>query len=171
VLVVESSTIEDLDTNHSFNFFSLAKHTFADRIEIRNSTFRNLTGSVLALNREDDDLGIYNGEYIRIENSEFRNIGGAVADIYRGGTDESTFGPHFTLQASTIDDVGKNKRNKSRASVRLHGVQATDIHDNVFVDSQPIRVTETVGEPVTRLSGNRFDGTTEPEVLQIGTGL
>jgi poly(beta-D-mannuronate) lyase len=169
-LVVEDSTIEDLDTNHSFNFFALAKHTFADRIEIRNSTFRNVTGSVLALNREDDDLGIYNGEYIRIDNSEFKNIGGAVADIYRGGTDESTFGPHFTLRASTINDVGKNKRNKSKASIRLHGVQATDIHDNVFIDSRPIRVTETVGEPVTRLSGNAFDGTAESEILQIGAG-
>ena len=168
--VVEDSTIEDLDTNHSFNVFALAKHTFADRIEIRNSTFRNVTGSVLALNREDDDLGIYNGEYIVIENSEFRQIGGAVADIYRGGTDESTFGPHFTLRASTIDDVGRNKRNKSKASIRLHGVQATDIHDNVFVDSQPIRVTETVGEPVTRISGNTFDGTAEPEIEQIGAG-
>jgi poly(beta-D-mannuronate) lyase len=169
-LVVEGSTIEDLDKNHSFNFFALAKHTFADRIEIRDSTFRNVTGSVLALNREDDDLGIYNGEYIRIDNSEFKNIGGAIADIYRGGTDESTFGPHFMLRASTIDDVGKNKRNKSKASVRLHGVQATDIHDNVFVVSRPIRVTETVGEPVTRLSGNMFDETAEPEILQIGAG-
>jgi poly(beta-D-mannuronate) lyase len=167
-LVVEDSTVEDLDTNHSFNFFALAKHTFADRIEIRNSTFRNVTGSVLALNREDDDLGIYNGEYIRIENSEFHNIGGAVADIYRGGTDESTFGPHFTLRASTIDNVGKNKRNKSKASIRLHGVQATDIHDNAFADSRPIRVMETVGEPVTRLSGNTFEETAEPEILQIG---
>jgi poly(beta-D-mannuronate) lyase len=169
-LVVEDSTIEDLDTNHSFNFFALAKHTFADRIEIRNSTFRNVTGAVLALNREDDDLGIYNGEYIRIDDSEFKKIGGAVADIYRGGTDESTFGPRFTLRASTIDDVGKNKRNKSKASIRLHGVQATDIHDNVFVDSRPIRVTETVGEPVTRLSGNALDGTAETEILQIGAG-
>jgi poly(beta-D-mannuronate) lyase len=169
-LVVEDSTIEDLDTNHSFNFFALAKHTFADRIEIRNSTFRNVTGAVLALNREDDDLGIYNGEYIRIDDSEFKKIGGAIADIYRGGTDESTFGPRFTLRASTIDDVGKNKRNKSKASIRLHGVQATDIHDNVLVDSRPIRVTETVGEPVTRLSGNALDGTAETEILQIGAG-
>ena len=47
-LVIENSVIEDLDTNHSFNFFSVAKHTFADRIEIRNSLFRNITGAVLA---------------------------------------------------------------------------------------------------------------------------
>ncbi|MBT8066523.1 MAG: polysaccharide lyase 6 family protein [Gammaproteobacteria bacterium] len=161
-LVVENSMIEDLDTNHSFNFFTVAKHTFADRIEIRDSVFRNITGAVLALNRELDDLGIYNAEYITIVDSQFENIGKAVADIYRGGTDESTFGPHFLMSESAVDATGKDKRNKSRASIRLHGVQATDIHNNEFVDSSPIRIAETVGEPVTRLSDNRLDGTAEP---------
>jgi len=161
-LVVENSVIEDLDTNHSFNFFTVAKHTFADRIEIRDSVVRNVTGAVLALNRELDDLGIYNAEYITIVGSQFENIGGAVADIYRGGTDESTFGPHFLLSESAVVATGKDKRNKSRATIRLHGVQATDIHGNEFVDSSPIRITETVGEPVTRLKDNRYEGTVEP---------
>jgi poly(beta-D-mannuronate) lyase len=161
-LVIENSVIKDLDTNHSFNFFTVAKHTFADRIEIRNSVFRNITGAVLALNRELDDLGIYNAEYITIMASQFENIGKAVADIYRGGTDESTFGPHFLMSESAVVTTGNDKRNKSRATIRLHGVQATDIHDNEFVDSRPIRIAETVGEPVTKLSSNRFDGTAEP---------
>ena len=165
-LVVENVTVEDLDTNHSFNFFALAKHTFADRIEIRNSTFRNVTGNVLALNREDDDLGIYNGEYITIEDSEFRDIGGAVANLYRGGTDESTFGPHFLMRNSLLENVGKNKRNKSWASIYLLGVQATDIHDNRFADSRPIRITETVGEPVTRIGENSFENTPDPDISQ-----
>ena len=165
-LVVENVTVEDLDTNHSFNFFALAKHTFADRIEIRNSTFRNVTGNILALNREDDDLGIYNGEYITIVDSNFRDIGGAVANIYRGGTDESTFGPHFSMRTAVLENVGKNKRNKSGASIRLLGVQATDIHDNRFVDSRPIRITETVGEPVTRIGENSFENTPDPVISQ-----
>ena len=163
-LVVENSVIEDLDTNHSFNFFTVAKHTFADRIEIRNSIFRNVTGAVLALNRELDDLGIYNAEYITIVASQFENVGKAVADIYRGGTDESTFGPHFLMSESAVVATGNDKRNKSRASVRLHGVQAADIHDSEFVKSSPILIVETVGEPVTKLSGNRFDGTAEPTI-------
>ena len=53
------------------------------------------------------------------------------------------------MSASTVVATGNDKRNKSKASVRLHGVQATDIHDNEFVESRPIRIFETVGEPVT----------------------
>lgn len=167
MLIVENSTIEDLDMNYSFNFFTPAKHTFADRIEITDSSFRNITGSVLALDKEIDDLGIYNGEYISITGSSFRNIEGAVADIYRGGTDESTFGPHFELRSSTLEAVGYGSRNKSAASVRLHGAQDTDIADNEFVDSQPVRVRHIVGEPVTTMSGNRFVGTPEPILTEF----
>ena len=166
-LIVENSTVQDLNTNHSFNFFSLAKHTFADRLVVSDSTFQDITGHVFALNRETDDLGIYNGEYISITGTTFENVSGAVADIYRGGTDESTFGPHFELRSSSLASVGNGSRNKSGASIRLLGVQATDMFDNVFVDSQPVRVIHTVGDPVTRLGGNRFEGTTEPVIREF----
>ena len=166
-LIVENSTVQDLNTNHSFNFFSLAKHTFADRLQISDSTFRNITGHVFALNLETDDLGIYNGEYISITGTTFENVSGAVANIYRGGTDESTFGPHFELRSSSLASVGNGSRNKSGSSIRLLGVQATDIFDNVFADSQPVRVIHTVGDPVTRLGGNRFEGTPEPIIEEF----
>jgi len=167
-LVVQDVAIRDLDTNHSFNFFTVAKHTFASRIEISDSSFENITGHVLFLNRESDDLGIYNGEYVSITRSAFRNIQGSVADIYRGGTDESTFGPHFELSESTIDDVGHGKRNKARASIRLLGVQAANIRDNAFVGSRPVRVIHTVGEPVTRFADNEFSSTPAPIIGDIG---
>ena len=166
-LIVANSVVQDLNTNHSFNFFSLAKHTFADRLEIADSVFRNITGHVFALNLETDDLGIYNGEYISITGTTFDNIDGAVADIYRGGTDESTFGPHFELRSSSFAAVGNGSRNKSDASIRLLGVQATDIFDNVFADSQPVRVIHTVGDPVTRLGDNRFEETPEPIIHEF----
>ena len=166
-LIVTNSVVQDLNTNHSFNFFSLAKHTFADRLEVADSIFRNITGHVFALNVETDDLGIYNGEYISITGTTFENIDGAVADIYRGGTDESTFGPHFELRSSSLASVGNGSRNKSGASLRLLGVQATDIVDNVFADSQPVRVIHTVGDPVTRLGGNRFEETPEPIIHEF----
>lgn len=169
VLEVQDSVVLDLNTNHSFNFFTAAKHTFADRITISNSVFRNVTGHVLYLNREDEDLGIYNAEYVVVKHSTFENVAGTLADIYRGGTDESTFGPHFELADSTLEDVGKGKRNKSGASVHLLGVQATSIHGNTFADSQPLRIVETVGEPVTRISGNRFETTPAPLVGPLGS--
>ena len=166
-LSVEDCSIIDLDVNYSFNFFSVAKNTFADEIRITRSEFSDISGSVISLSREIDDLGRYNGEVISVTDSRFSNIGGAVVDIYRGGTDESTFGPRLEVRSSVLDSVGHNARNKTDASIRLLGVQVADIHDNEFIDSRPIRVTHTVGDPVTRIAGNRFADTPEPVVGEI----
>jgi poly(beta-D-mannuronate) lyase len=167
VLVVENSTISELDVNHSFNFLTTARHTFADRVAISGSSFRNVTGHIISMNREIDDLGIYNGEYIEIRDSSFENVEGSIANIYRGGTDESTFGPHFELSGSAIRSVGRGSRNKTQASVRLHGVQDTDIFGNVFVDSAPIRVMQTVGDPITRIHDNEYRDTDAPVIGSI----
>ena len=167
-LVVDDCSVSDLDVNYLFNFFLVAKNTFADEIRITRSEFSDITGSVIALSREIDDLGRYNGEEISVVDSRFSNIGGAVFDIYRGGTDESTFGPRLELRSSVLESVGHNARNKTAASIRLLGVQVADIHDNDFIDSRPIRVTHTVGDPITRIGGNRFTGTPEPIVGEIG---
>ncbi len=164
-LLVEDCDISDLDVNHSFNFLGVSKGTLADRIDIRNSRFKNISGAVLELDKETDDLGLYNAEYVTIAESSFQDIGKALAVLYRGGTDESTFGPHFRLEASKLHNVGKNKRNKSGASVALLGVQLTDINNVEFVESAPIRVTLTVGGPVTHISSNTFKSTPAPEIL------
>ena len=84
--------------------------------------------------------------------------------LYRGGTDESTFGPHLEISGSTLDRVGRDKRNKSGASVFLLGVQVADVNDNAFLDSAPILVTQTVGGPVTKIVSNRFERTPAPEI-------
>lgn len=167
-LVVEDCSVSDLDVNYLFNFLLVAKNTFADEIRIARSEFSDITGSVISLSRETDDLGRYNGEEISVIGSRFSNIGGAVVDIYRGGTDESTFGPRLEIRSSVLDSVGHNARNRTAASIRLLGVQVADIHDNEFIDSRPIRVTHTVGDPITRIGGNRFAGTPEPIIGEIG---
>jgi len=163
-LLLDHCEISDLDVNHSFNFLSAAKSTFAFRIAIRNSSFSNITGAVMELEKETDDLGLYNVEYISIADSNFSDIGEAVAVIYRGGTDESTFGPHFDLRDSQLRNVGKNKRNKSGSSISLHGVQVASIVDNQFIDSRPVNIMLTVGDPVTSIRGNRFRATPAPVI-------
>ena len=167
VLLVEDCRVTNLDTNHSFNFLTTAKHTFAGRVEISGSVFRDVTGHIITMTREREDLGIYNGEYISIRASKFEKVQGAVADLYRGGTDESTFGPHFSLQGSELQAVGHGKRNKAAASVRLHGVQRARITGNHFRKSQPVRVVHTVGEPQTQLRANTFDATAPPQVGDV----
>jgi len=170
-LVVENSEVVDLNINHSFNFLNVAKGTFADRILISNSSFKNITGSILSLDKESDDYGIYNAEYVTIRNSKFESVEGDIVDFYRGGTDESTFGPHFELSDSTIDKVGYGKRNKSKSSILLHGVQATNINNNKFINTPAIKVLHTVGEPVTRINNNLFTGTPEVTVQELNSDM
>ena len=163
-LVIESSTIRDLDVNHSFNVFSLTKHTFADLVMIADSHFENITGHVLQMDQENDDLGIYNVEYVGITRSTFKNVDGSVMSVYRGGTDESTFGPHVLVADNVLASVGQGKRNKSNGAVWLYGAQSTRIHRNKLLDSAPIRVVETVGEPKTSVSDNSYEDTTDPVI-------
>ncbi len=166
-LIVKNSRIVDLDINHSFNFLSVFKGTFADRIEILDSHFKDVTGAILSLSQENDDYGIYNAEYVVIKNSSFSHVGGDLVDYYRGGTDESTFGPHFNMSGSTLINVGLGKRNKSKSAITLHGVQVTTIENNKITNSLPLRVFHTVGEPVTKIQSNIFTNTPVIEVQEL----
>ena len=170
-LDVIDSKFEDLDVNQSFNVISAAKGTFADRIIIKNSSFSDVSGAIAKLDREDDDYGIYNAEYLTITKSRFENVEGDIVDYYRGGRDESTFGPHFSMTGSTIKNVGHGKRNKSGSSLYLHGVQVTDISGNRFMNSAPFLINHTVGEPKTRVERNRFSKTEAPRVFELNSGL
>lgn len=168
-LLMDGLSVIDLDINHSFDFLSVSKGSFADNIEIRNSSFRNVTGAILSLDKESDDYGIYNSEYVTITDSVFESIEGDLVDFYRGGTDESTFGPHFELHGSVLDSVGGGSRNKSKSSILLHGVQVSNVSNNQFFDSQPLTIFHTVGEPVTKIIGNEFLNTPEVFVKELNS--
>ncbi|MDB2438456.1 polysaccharide lyase 6 family protein [Hellea sp.] len=170
-LEVIDCNFEDLDINQSFNVVSAAKGTFADNILIKNSNFETVSGAILKLDTETEDYGIYNAEYLTIENSNFKDVEGALVDYYRGGRDESTFGPHFNMTDSKLTNVGNGPRNKSKASVHLHGVQVTNISENTFEKSTPFLVTHTVSEPKTKIFKNKFVDTAAPRVVELNSGL
>ena len=166
-VMVENSQFTDLDVNRHFNFLNAAKSTMADSIDIVNSQFMNVSGAILGLNKEADDYGIFNADYVSITGSHFENVQGSLANLYRGGTDESTFGPHFLLTGSELKNVGAGSKNKFRSSIYLHGVQVTQIESNDFSDSPAIKIEHTVGEPVTRVAENTFAGTPAPTVAEL----
>ncbi|MEP2651954.1 MAG: chondroitinase-B domain-containing protein [Paraglaciecola sp.] len=166
-LVINGSVIKNLNVNHSFHVFDAGSRSFADEVKILNSTFKNITGDILRLNKETDDLGIYNAEYIYFNGNNVKNVEGAIAKIYRGGTDESTFGPHFLMKDNSLSNVGNGKRNKVGASVFLHGVQVTDITNNKVAKSALVDIEHTVGQPLTSLSNNTFIQTNAPKVVEL----
>lgn len=155
-LVIEDAEVRNLDVNHSHHFFDAGDRSLAEEIRITGSRFEKITGDLLRLDKERDDLGNYNAEVLVLEANRFAQIEGALASVYRGGTDESTFGPRLTLARNTVERVGQGKRNKRQAALYLHGVQRTRIAANEFADSAGIVVEHTVGDPDTELRGNTF---------------
>jgi poly(beta-D-mannuronate) lyase len=164
---MKNSVIKDLNVNHSFHFFDSGSRAFAQSIDIENNVFENITGDIFRLNKETDDLGIYNAEYVNIINNSFTNVEGALVNLYRGGSDESTFGPHIRFENNAATNVGLGKRNKSKSVLMLHGVQVSNIHHNTFKDSALINIEHTVGEPVTNVTNNSLNKTPIPSVVEL----
>lgn len=162
---MKNSIVKDLDINHSFHFLDSGSRAFALSIDVENNTFENITGDIFRLNKEIDDLGIYNAEYLNVVNNNFKNVEGMLVNLYRGGSDESTFGPHILLKDNTISNVGNGKRNKSKSAIILHGVQVSTIENNTFDNTAVINVEHTVGEPITRIINNTFSN--EPKVVEL----
>ena len=75
------------------------------------------------------------------------------------------------MTGSTLDNVGNGSRNKSKSSLYLHGVQVTNIKDNVFTNAAPFLINHTVGEPKTRIVENRFANTEAPKVFELNSVL
>ena len=166
-LIIDNTQIVDLNTAPIFNFLTINNSTVADKIVITNSQFKNITGTILPLDKEVEDRGVYNAEYITIHDSLFENIGLALMNVYRGGTDESTFGPHVDLRNSTIKNVGLASNNELNKSMVLHGVQVTNLFSNTVTNSAPILINHTVGEPYTKIIGNTFEKAAFPVVKEL----
>ena len=162
-LFINNCDFTDMDVNYTFDVLKVYQSTFADSIVLRNSTFTNITGSILPLNKETEDIGIYNAENVVIANCKFTNIGSAVLNLYRGGSDESTFGPMLTIENSTFEKVGHDKHNTSEVSLLLHGVQLANIRNNRFTNSKPMKLHQVNGDPVTNIEDCEFINT--PKII------
>ena len=160
---LEGVTVQDLAVNKSFNVLTMGKSAFANSIIVRNSNFSNITGSIVSAAAETEDFGQYNVEYLDILDSNFEGIGGPIANIYRGGRDESTFGPYVNILRNNLTDVGLAATNGTGGSIHLHGVQVAEIGENNLASSAPLRVVHTVGTPSTTIRGNQFTET--PDML------
>ena len=153
-LFIDRCEFKDMVVNHSFDVLRVAKGTFADTISIQNSTFKKITGSIAALDKETDDIGAYNVEYFIMKNNTISELQGAALRLYRGGKDESTFGPFLEVDHNVFDNVGFGSKNKYGSAISLYGVQETDIKNNIFKDSKAIEMHLVVGEPIVKVRNN-----------------
>ncbi len=150
-LFIRDCDVVNMNINYAFDFFKIAQHTMADSVLVENSTFKNITGDIFSFDKEPEDLGIYNIENLTINNCRFENVQGAIANIYRGGTDESTFGPWVTIKNTQLLTCGKGSRNKLVSSFIFHGVQNLQIEGTTLEHSAPITLFLTNGDPISVL--------------------
>lgn len=154
-LEIESVRVSDLTVNRAFDLIAAQPGSLASSIVLRGVTAEDLSGSVLRASAETRDLGTYNAEVVDISGSTFRRIGGAAIDLYRGGTDESTFGPRLLVRDTVFDAVGT--LGSTPASIRMVGVQHAEIASNRFAGSGPVRFERRVGSPVLIWRDNPSD--------------
>lgn len=156
-LVLEDVEVRDLTVNRGFNLIALGKGVMADRVLLRDVRVENITGSVISAAAETDDRGTYNAELVQIEGGTFRRIGASLVDLYRGGTDESTFGPRLVIKGASLERVGS----VDQSSILMRGVQHAELVDNILTDSGAVRFSHRVGKPVLAVAGNRLIRTPE----------
>ena len=82
-----------------------------------------------------------------------------MANIYRGGTNESTFGPIVVVDDDKFSNVGRGGRNKTGASLRFHGMQNLNISNSNWTNSAPLDLFLTNGDPVTVIEDVVMAGT------------
>jgi poly(beta-D-mannuronate) lyase len=153
-LFIDNCEFKDLTVNHSFDVLRVSKGTFADTISISNSTFKNISGHIASLDKETDDIGAYNVEYFLMNNNTFSDVQGAALRLYRGGKDESTFGPFLEMDHNVLSKVGHGKKNKFQAGIDLYGVQVIEVSNNIFDECKPIKMHLVVGEPIVSITNN-----------------
>ncbi|WP_341225035.1 polysaccharide lyase 6 family protein [uncultured Arcticibacterium sp.] len=162
-LIVDNCDFQNLDVNNFFNVLYVAPSTFADSIAFTNSTFSTISGDVLALNKETDDIGIYNAEAVIIENCSFKDVKGSAINMYRGGRDESTTAGILTVDKSLFENVGLKK-----GAINLLGVQVADIKNCVFKNTGAFNINLTVGEPHNMIHNCVIEKTQEINITGEG---
>ena len=163
IVEISDSLFRDLNVNRSFSVVSAKKGTFFDTVRVENSVFSDVSGTPFKFDVETDDLGIYDVEYLIVENSRFERIGSSAISVYRGGRDESTFGPHVWVNGNTFTNVGTG----GAPLMALFGAQNIQLENNAAQNASAARFTITTGKPVQIVSGNRLsiDGA-EAEFLE-----
>ena len=155
---IEGVAVRDL-TAPGFDVFATTPATFADMVEVRRSSFARVSGAVVAAAAETGSKGLYSAEQIEIADNSFADVA-TIADVARLGTDESTFGPRFTMTGNSVSGG-------TGAAVRLSGVQWVEIARNRFAKAGGVEVANSVGAPVVRIADNRFAATPEPRVTNL----
>lgn len=129
-LIIDNLYVHDF-TDEGGCFYKAYKGTFANKIEVTNSSIENCVRG-LNLSYEKDDIGKYNAEEISIKNTSFKDIKEFTINYYRGGNDESTLGGKLIVDHCVF--YNNNSNGKGRI-IRTNGIVTVEITNTIFAGS------------------------------------
>ncbi|WP_157207413.1 chondroitinase-B domain-containing protein [Mariniflexile maritimum] len=155
--------IDHVEIKNFKSVLEVSKGSFADSVLVTNSLIKNCDRGFM-LNKEKNDGGDYNAEFVTITNTTFDTIQEVVLDYYRGGYDESTIGGNLLLKNNTITNSGKAE--KDQMLIKNSGIVNVAFANNTFKNN-PVKVIAILwGEKGQEPGENTISNSGKIEVVQ-----
>ncbi|AUP81569.1 alginate lyase [Flavivirga eckloniae] len=155
--------IENSEISNFKNVLRVSKGSFADTVSVSNSIIKDCINGI-QLNKETNDKGDYNAEFVYITNSEFNNVGNNVLNYYRGGYDESTIGGNLVLQHNTFTNCGKT--DQDHILINNRGIVNVNFSNNTFKNNPVKLIAVLWGEKGQKPVDNTLVNSGKIEVVQ-----
>lgn len=128
--------IENVEISNFNSVLEVSKGSFADTVSVRNSNIKNCLKGI-QLNKETNDKGDYNSEFVYVVDNTFENISENVFNYYRGGYDESTIGGNLIFTGNTVKKCGTTE--KENILIKNRGIVNVKFANNTFINN-PVKV-------------------------------
>ncbi|MGC4129354.1 MAG: chondroitinase-B domain-containing protein [Bergeyella sp.] len=155
--------LKNVEISNFDSVLEVSKSSFADTISVANSVIENCNRGFV-LNKETDDLGEYNAEFVIIKNTKFNHIKESLLDYYRGGYDESTIGGNLVFQNNTVTESGQSVSDK--ILIKNRGIVNVEFFRNAFKNN-PVNIIAVLwGEKDQKPVENVVENSGEIKVVQ-----
>jgi len=141
----------------------VSKGSFADTVSVANSIIKNCKSGI-QLNKETNDKGDYNSEFVYVTNNTFSNVDANVLNYYRGGYDESTIGGNLVFKDNTVTNSGTAET--ENILIKNRGIVNVEFANNTFKNN-PVKVVAVLwGEKDQKPENNTITNSGEIKVVQ-----
>lgn len=141
----------------------VSKGSFADTVSVANSIIKNCKSGI-QLNKETNDKGDYNSEFVYVTNNTFSNVDANVLNYYRGGYDESTIGGNLVFKDNTVTNCGQSET--ENILIKNRGIVNVEFANNTFKNN-PVKIVAVLwGEKDQKPENNTITNSGKIKVVQ-----
>lgn len=155
--------INNTDITNFKSVLEVSKGSFADTVSVKNSIIKDCLSGI-KLNKETNDKGDYNSEFVYITNNTIENIGKEVLNYYRGGYDESTIGGNLVFTNNNVSNCGNQE--SDNILINNRGIVNVTLSNNTFKNNKPDVIAVLWGEKGQKPENNTISNSGNIEIVQ-----